>query len=132
MKFYEEFITYLKKDEVFVFGSNLAGRHGAGAALTAVKKFGAVYGVGVGLRGQSYAFPTKDEKIQTLPLDRIRQEAETLISFARDNADKTFFLTDVGCGLAGYSASQIAPFFKETPDNIVLPKVFWDLIQENR
>lgn len=109
---------------IFVFGSNLAGRHGKGAALWAAKNRGAVYGVGVGHRGDSYAIPTKDLQIKTLPLARIRQYVEDFLAFARANSDLTFELTPIGCGLAGYSPAEIAPMFKNAPANVILPPEF--------
>jgi hypothetical protein len=111
-------------EPVFVFGSNLAGRHGKGAALWAAQNRGAVYGVGVGHRGNSYALPTKDMHIKTLPLARIRQYVEDFLAFARANADLSFQLTPIGCGLAGYKPEQIAPMFKGAPPNVILPPEF--------
>jgi len=106
--------TLPQNGEVFVFGSNLAGIHGAGAAKVAVEKFGAIYGRGFGLQEQSYAIPTKNAKIHTMSLDDIEA---FIIEFKADtydshNAERTWFVTRVGCGLAGYSDSQIAPMFK--------------------
>lgn len=106
---------------VFVFGSNLAGRHGRGAALEARLRHGAVYGVGEGLSGRSYAIPTKDERIKTLPLHRIAGYVETFKRFAREHPEMTFQVTRVGCGLAGYADKDIAPMFSDAPDNCVLP-----------
>lgn len=105
---------------VFVFGSNLAGRHGKGAALYARQHHGAVYGQGEGLQGDSYAIPTKDAQIRTLPLDAIAKHVETFLTFARQfNAN--FVVTRIGCGLAGYTDAQIAPMFKDAPANCLLP-----------
>lgn len=106
---------------IFVFGSNLAGRHGKGAALYARQNHGAVYGVGVGPTGSAYAIPTKDEHIRTLPLDRIEQYVADFISYAKANLDLTFQVTRIGCGLAGYMDHQIAPMFKGVPKNCRLP-----------
>lgn len=105
---------------IFVFGSNLAGIHGAGAARSALAMFGAVWGVGVGLQGRSYAIPTKDERIQTLPLNRIRPYVDQFLEFARAHPEMNFQVTRIGCGLAGYTDSDIAPMFKEAPDNCEL------------
>lgn len=110
--------------EIFVFGSNLAGRHGKGAALFARQHRGAIYGVGEGLQGRSYAIPTKDKRIQTLPLDDIRCYVAIFIGFATGYPDLTFRLTPIGCGLAGYSPEQIAPMFRDAPANVILPKEF--------
>lgn len=105
---------------VFVFGSNLAGRHGAGAALYALKHHRARYGCGEGLQGDSYAIPTKDERIRTLPLDAIQKHVATFLNFARQ-FNATFVVTRIGCGLAGYADAQIAPMFKDAPANCLLP-----------
>lgn len=106
---------------VFVFGSNLAGRHGAGAARTALQNHGAKYGQGVGRQGNSYAIPTKDENIQTLPLDRIEIFVDEFLEYARNNPDTQFAVTRIGCGLAGYKDADIAPLFANAPDNCSLP-----------
>jgi hypothetical protein len=109
------------KNEIFVFGSNLAGRHGKGAALTAFRQYGAVYGQGHGLQGNSYAIPTKDENIKTLPLPKIKKYVEQFIRFAKLNPEMQFKVTAVGTGLAGYNEADIAPMFTEAPDNCILP-----------
>lgn len=106
-----------KQREIFVFGSNLAGRHGAGAALAAVKQYGAIYGQGVGLQGDSYGIPTKDARIQTLPLTHIKRYVSQFLDFARANQGLTFNVTRIGCGLAGYSDLDIAPLFVNAPRN---------------
>jgi hypothetical protein len=108
--------------EVFVFGSNLAGRHGAGAALTALKSYGAVLGVGEGLRGRSYALPTKDRAIRTLPLEVVELYVKNFLDFAWAHPELQFFLTRVGCGLAGYQDRDIAPLFKTAPSNVRKPE----------
>ncbi len=110
--------------DIFVFGSNLAGRHGKGAALSAVKEHGAVYGVGEGLRGNSYAIPTKDWHIKTLPLNVIRLGVNRFLECAKARDDLTFRLTPIGCGLAGYKPEQIAPMFRDAPSNVILPDEF--------
>jgi hypothetical protein len=109
------------KKNIFVFGSNLAGRHGKGAALTAYRNHGAIYGQGTGLQGNSYAIPTKDEQLISLPLNKIQRHVEVFIRFAKLNPDMTFQVTRIGCGLAGYEDADIAPFFKNAPDNCILP-----------
>jgi len=125
-----ENVTSLKPNEIFVFGSNLLGVHGAGAALLAYTEFGAAWGVGVGLTGNSYALPTKDRFIETLPLDVIRDYIFEFIAFARDNPHLHFLVTSVGCGLAGYTPRDIAPFFQEAMPllNVSLPLAFWDVL----
>ncbi len=117
-------MTRGEREPVFVFGSNLAGRHGKGAALWAMKNRDAVYGVGEGFRGNSYAIPTKDIAIRTLPLDRIAFYVERFLEFAAANSDLTFQLTPIGCGLAGYKPEQIAPMFASAPPNVMLPPEF--------
>lgn len=113
--------NYTMKQGIFVFGSNLAGRHGKGAALTAFREHGAIYGQGLGLQGNSYAIPTKDENLKTLPLNRVSQYVNTFIKFAKLNPDMKFNVTRVGCGLAGYEDQDIAPLFTNAPDNCILP-----------
>lgn len=97
--------------EVFVFGSNLAGRHGAGAAKAA-RALGAIYGVGRGLRGQTYAIPTKSRNLVSLRLEDVAREIRCFAEFTWDRPDLSFFVTAVGCGLAGFTDNQIAPLFK--------------------
>lgn len=109
---------------IFVFGSNLAGRHGAGAAKFAVQHHGAVYGQGWGLQGNSFAIPTKDANIMTLPLDFIRGYVDKFKEFAEQNPELTFQLTPIGCGLAGYKHEDIGPMFKGSPTNVVIPVEF--------
>lgn len=107
---------------IFVFGSNEAGRHGAGAALYAVQNHGAIYGVGFGMQGNSFGIPTKDKNIRTLPLEKIKEYVDKFIAYAKMHPDKHFQVTRIGCGLAGYTDSQIAPMFKGAPYNCHLPE----------
>ena len=125
-----DYIKNLKKNEIFVFGSNMAGRHGLGAALTAMQLFGARYGVGRGLQGSSYALPTKDFEVNTLSLDEIEEEIRTFLIFANQRTDLTFLVSKVGCGLAGYNANQVAKLFANyvIPDNVILPLEFVNII----
>ncbi len=124
-------ITSLAPNEIFVFGSNLAGRHGKGAALLAKQKFGAIEGQGAGLYGQSYAIATKDKNLKTLPLKEIQWQIWVLMGFAYAKDDKKFLVTKIGCGLAGYSPDEIAPLFWHPnlrypiPSNMILPAEFW-------
>lgn len=111
--------------KVFVFGSNLAGRHGAGSALRAVKEWGAILGCREGPQGNSYAIPTKDGTLKTLPLAEIAKSVDRFIQYANENQSTRFLLVKIGCGLAGYSEDQIAPMFSASPDNVVLP-FGWD------
>lgn len=106
---------------IFVFGSNLQGRHGKGAAKFAVDNYGAVYGEGRGLQGNSYALPTKETPYKTLTHTEIRENIKEFLSFAEERKDLTFLLTPVGCGFAGVSYKFILYCFPEQiPDNIVL------------
>lgn len=111
-------------DRIFVFGSNLAGRHGKGAAKFAKKHKGAIYGQGRGLQGSSYAIPTKGYFLEVLSLDAIRQHVSAFKNTARHRHDLRFQLTPIGCGLAGYKPEEIAPMFKDSPDNVDLPEEF--------
>ena len=116
-----DFITELKPDEVFVFGSNLAGSHGGGAAYVAWRKFGAIMGQGVGLQGRSYAIPTMQGGVET-----IRPYVDEFIAFAKAHPELFFYVTRIGCGIAGFRDEEIAPLFtaaKGVP-NICLPESF--------
>jgi hypothetical protein len=106
---------------IFVFGSNLAGRHGKGAALEARQKHGAIYGEGIGLQGNSYAIPTKDRYLNTLELQDIRLYVDNFVMFAARHPEMEFNVTRIGCGLAGYTDADIAPMFKDAPENCKLP-----------
>lgn len=112
-------IEELEDNQIFVFGSNLAGRHGKGAALIARQKFGAEYGIGVGLTGRCYAIATKDEKLRQLSLDLVSNQIENFKVSARRNPDLEFLVTRVGCGLAGFKDEVIAPLFADAPSNCV-------------
>ena len=116
-------IDKLEDNEIFVFGSNLGGFHGGGAARLAYNKFGAVWGQGDGLQGQSYAIPTMQGGIDT-----IQPYVDEFITFARQHPELTFLVTRIGCGIAGFEDSEIAPLFREslTLQNVVLPKSFVD------
>lgn len=108
-----------KNNEIFVFGSNLAGRHGAGAAKIALN-YGAKYGMGIGLQGNSYAIPTKDHNLRVLSIQEIQKHINQFLEVVKDNPNKQFFLTRIGCGLAGYQDHQIAHLFQTYP-NISFP-----------
>lgn len=119
-----KFITKLRPNEVFVFGSNLSGRHGKGAAKCALK-WGAKWGVGNGQMGQTYAIPTKSISVQkTLPLNRIQIYVTQFLDWAKMNPDLTFLVTEIGCGLAGYKPKDIAPMFIGYTENVILPESF--------
>lgn len=109
-------------NRIFVFGSNTAGIHGAGAAKTAALCYGAIFGQGVGLQGCSYAIPTKDGDLRTLSLETINHYVDEFLDFAWERNDLYFFVTRIGCGLAGYTDEQIAPMFREAPLNCELPE----------
>ena len=119
MKYTPDFITHLKPGEIFVFGSNLAGHHGGGAARMALERFGACYGQGVGLQGQSYAIPTMQGGVET-----IKPYVDEFIAFAQAHPELTLYVTKIGCGIAGFDEGEIAPLFADAHlvENIILPK----------
>lgn len=111
--------------EIFVFGSNLAGRHGKGAALYARQHHGAIYGQGDGLQGSSYAIPTKDANLKSRTLNDIAASVAIFLEFATAHPEMQFRVTPIGCGLAGYRPCQIAWMFDlPLPGNIHLPEEF--------
>lgn len=116
---------------IWVFGSNLAGRHGKGAAKVAKVNFGAAYGVGAGPTGRSYAIPTKGAQLQVLSLSVIEQSVADFVRYASACPQLRFFVTRVGCGLAGFSDEQIGPLFADAPMNCSLP-IEWMLHVRNR
>lgn len=120
-KYTPERITSLEKNEIFVFGSNLAGAHGGGAAWLAMNRFGAVWGQGVGLQGQCYAIPTMQGGVET-----IKPYVDEFIAFAKNNPNLVFLVTKIGCGIAGFTEQEIAPLFREALNvgNIILPEEF--------
>ena len=125
-------IFELKRNEVFVFGSNLSGMHGAGAAEMAKRKFKAVYGQGTGPQGKTYAIPTKGLYAKhSLPIELIRPFVDSFIEYARFNEEKIFLVTEIGCGLAGFKPADIAPLFAKAKSvkNICLPQSFWDVLK---
>lgn len=127
--FTPENITHLSANEVFVFGSNLQGSHGGGAARVARKLFGAVMGQGVGLHGQSYAIPTMQGGVET-----IKPYVDEFTEFAKNHPELTFYVTRIGCGIAGFKDEQIAPLFNSAYDltNVILPKQFVTVISTAR
>ena len=124
-KFTPNHITHLENNEIFVFGSNLAGMHHGGAARFAVKHFGAIMGKGVGLQGNSYAIPTMQGGVDT-----IKPYVDSFIDFARNHRDLHFYVTKIGCGIAGLKEEEIAPLFMRAllVDNISLPQSFFQTI----
>lgn len=121
-----EFIQKLKPNQIFVFGSNTQGRHGAGAAKQAMK-FGAIYGQPSGLQGQTYAIVTKDLTSRArYPIEKIRTSILEFVEFAIANPQLEFLVTEIGCGLAGYNPKMIGYLFAflSVPDNVKLPDSF--------
>jgi hypothetical protein len=121
-----ENITQIAPNEVFVFGSNEKGVHGKGGAKTALT-WGAKWGQASGLQGRTYGIPTKDKSIRVLPLNEIEPYVDEFIEFAKKNKHLTFFVTEIGCGLANYKPKDIAPLFESAinVENIHLPARFW-------
>ncbi|MBR5087347.1 MAG: hypothetical protein IKS64_05320 [Muribaculaceae bacterium] len=126
-EFTPEFITSLKENEIFVFGSNLAGMHAGGAARVAVNKFGAVWGQGVGMQGQCYAIPTMQGGVET-----IEPYVDEFIAYASQHPELKFLVTPIGCGIAGFRPQEIAPLFAQAIKvaNIILPNSFVKVIEE--
>ncbi len=124
----DSLVVSLKPNEVFVFGSNLGGFHGGGAARAAYNKFGAIWGQGVGMQGQSYAIPTMQGGVET-----IAPYVDEFIEYARNHHDKRFLVTEIGCGIAGFTPEEIAPLFAKAVDveNITLPQRFWEVLAQS-
>ncbi|MBR5477345.1 MAG: hypothetical protein IKV19_02765 [Bacteroidaceae bacterium] len=120
-------IDSLEENEIFVFGSNLQGMHGGGAARVAHEKFGAVWGEGIGLQGESYAIPTMHGGV-----DAIAPYVNDFIAFAKEHPELKFLVTEIGCGIAGFRISEMAPLFKEALDitNIYLPQRFVEELEK--
>lgn len=115
-------ITELAAEEVFVFGSNARGHHGGGAARVAHERFGAAWGEGHGLHGQSYAIDSMSGLVV------LEEEIRTFLAFAARNTDRTFLVTEIGCGIAGYTPQDVAPFFVGATANVALPATFAALL----
>lgn len=126
-RFTPDYITKLEPNEVFVLGSNLAGCHGGGAARVALNCFGAVWGQGVGMQGQCYAIPTMQGGVET-----IAPYVDDFIRFAQAHSELHFFVTRIGCGIAGFKDAEIAPLFQAalTMKNISLPETFHLLLMQ--
>jgi hypothetical protein len=122
----------MKHRVIFVFGSNLAGRHGIGSAHEAYAHHGAKWGQGVGLQGESYAIPTKDYDLKVLSLDHIKHHIDEFLQFAREHRDWIFSLVAIGCGAAGYGPEQIAPMFQNAPQNCLLPLEFIKVLRSQK
>lgn len=130
MRISPKWIDKLEDDEVFVFGSNLKGSHGGGAAAAAIK-WGAVWGQGTGLQGQTYAIPTMQGGVDT-----IKPYVDEFLSFAKSRPDLKFLVTEIGCGIAGFTVEQIAPLFKnvlhDNMENVFLPEAFYDILTNEK
>lgn len=113
---------------IFVFGSNTAGRHGAGAARTAYEKHGARWNKGYGHYGNSFAIPTKDANLQTMPLEDIKPFVDGFLAYAKAHPELTFQVTRIGCGLAGYGNRDIAPMFEDAPKNCHFDDKWFDIL----
>jgi hypothetical protein len=122
MKYTPENIIELKPNEIFVFGSNMWGRHSGGAAKQACEDFDAEWGINEGLSGQTYAFPTLEREMTKRGLRALENSRDRLFATARALPEKTFLLTKVGCGIAGHKEEDIAPLFKNAPDNVIKPE----------
>ena len=120
-------IATLGPKDIFVFGSNLQGRHAGGAARIALNRFGAVFGQGVGLQGNTYAIPTMQGGIET-----IKPYVDEFIDYAKSRPELTFYITKIGCGIAGFTFEKIAPLFSDAIgiSNVRLPKEFVDIIRQ--
>ena len=130
MRISPKWIDRLEDYEVFVFGSNLDGSHGGGAAAAAIK-WGAVWGQGKGLQGQTYAIPTMQGGVDT-----IKPYVDEFLSFAKSKPDLKFLVTEIGCGIAGFTVEQIAPLFKnvlhDNMENVFLPEAFYDILTNEK
>ncbi len=128
MRITNDNISKLYPNQIFVFGSNLAGKHGKGAAKTAIQ-WGAKWGQASGMQGNTYAIPTKDATIKrTLTIEEIKIHVDEFIQYATDNSDLIFLVTEIGCGLAGLNPYDIAPLFADCRmlPNVYLPTRFWN------
>ena len=125
MRVTQNYINQLGENEIFVFGSNIHGYHAGGAAAFAVKKFGAVWGNGEGMQGQCYAIPTMEGP------ESLKAAVGRFIAFAKEHQELRFLVTRIGCGIAGYDVSEIAPLFKDCTDmaNVTLPADFWEILE---
>lgn len=134
MKYTPETIMFLEPNEVFVFGSNMNGNHAGGAAFVAQERFGAEWGCPEGLRGQSYAIPTLNRNMEKVTRSQLTCSFATFITFCENHPEKVFYLTKIGCGIAGWSIYEVAAIFFNAlehvselgmlPSNLILPKEF--------
>ena len=124
-----EFITELQPNEIFVFGSNIHGMHGGGAAAIAWRKFGAEWGVGEGLTGQCYALPTMEGGV-----DYIAGKVQNFLACAKEHPEQNFYVTKIACGIAGFTIEEIGPLFADAiaMENVILPREFVEgIAQQN-
>lgn len=126
----ETIIKSLTEDTIFVFGSNLAGTHAGGAAKIALQHFGAMKGAGRGWSGQSYAIPTMNEHLQQMPLSQIQHYIEDFKIYTKNHPKMKYFITSVGCGVAGYKVEEIAPMFKGISKNVIFPHSFRPFVEK--
>jgi len=126
-EFTPDFITELKENEIFVFGSNIGGMHGGGAARIANMKFGAEWGVGEGITGQCYALPTMEGGV-----DYVASKVQNFIKCASEHPELKFYVTRIGCGIAGFTDEEIAPLFQTAMemDNVILPESFVEILNK--
>lgn len=126
----ESIIKTLAEDTIFVFGSNMAGTHAGGAAKIALQHFGATKGVGRGWAGQSFAIPTMNEHLQQMPLSQIQHYIDDFKIYVKHHPKMKFFITAVGCGVAGYKVEEIAPMFKGIGQKVIFPASFRPFVEK--
>lgn len=126
----ETIIKNLPEDTIFVFGSNMAGTHAGGAAKIALQHFGAMHGVGRGWAGQSFAIPTMNEHLQQMPLSQIEHYIDDFKIYVLNHTQMQFFITAVGCGVAGYKVEEIAPMFKGIAHHVIFPESFRPFVEK--
>ena len=126
----ETIVKSLPEDTIFVFGSNMAGTHAGGAAKTAHLHFGAMKGVGRGWSGQSFAIPTMNEHLQQMPLSQIQHYIDDFKIYTKNHPKSKYFVTSVGCGVAGYKVEEIAPMFKGISHNVIFPASFRPFVEK--
>lgn len=129
-----ELINELKDNEIFVFGSNTKGLHAGGAAYYASKLFGAEWGVSEGITGRAYAIPTCTPAIEKVSVQDLKLSVDRFIQYATENNNFNFLVTPIGCGIAGWSAEEVAPMFESaaTLPNVSLPEIFWNIFLETK
>lgn len=126
----ESIVKDLAEDTIFVFGSNMAGQHAGGAARTALEHFGAMKGVGRGWAGQSFAIPTMNEHLQQMPLSQIQHYVDDFKIYTKNHPKMKYFITSIGCGIAGYKVEEIAPMFKGISHNVIFPISFRPFVEK--